>query len=55
MTSYSLSYNELMAHGQTAAARAPDDAHNALRPQFVAEFNPFALRYLGITYKADDL
>jgi serine/threonine-protein kinase len=55
MTSYSLSYNELIAHGQTAAARAPDDAHNALRPQFVAEFNPFALRYLGITYKADDL
>jgi hypothetical protein len=55
MTSYSLSYNELMARGQTAAARAPDDAHNALRPEFVAKFNPFALRYLGITYKADDL
>jgi serine/threonine-protein kinase len=55
MTSYSLSYNELMARGQTAAARAPDDAHNALRPQFVAEFNPYALRYLGITYRADDL
>lgn len=55
MTSYSLSFNELMARGQTAAARAPDDAHNALRPQFVAEFNPYALRYLGITYRPDEL
>jgi hypothetical protein len=55
MTSYSLSFADLMARGQTAAAGAPDPAHNGLRPEFVADFNPFALRYLGIAHKVGEL
>jgi Protein kinase domain len=55
MTTDSLSFNLYMARGQTALARAPDNAHNALRPRFVAEFNPFVQRYLGLTYAIDEL
>jgi len=50
MTADSLAFNLDMARGKAALARAPDAAHNALRPRFVAEFNPYAQRYLGRTY-----
>jgi serine/threonine protein kinase len=50
MTADSLTFNLDMASGKAAQARAPDAAHNALRPRFVAEFNPYAQRYLGRTY-----
>jgi Protein kinase domain len=55
MTADSLSFNLHMARGEIALARAPDRAHNALRPRFVDEFNPYARRYLAVTYKATDL
>jgi serine/threonine-protein kinase len=55
MATYSLSYNLLAARGETASAAYPNGAHNALRPQFVAEFNPYAERYLRRTYAASEL
>jgi hypothetical protein len=55
MTADSLLFNQLMAAGETARARAPDNAHNALRLRFVDEFNPYAGRYLGHTYAVSDL
>ena len=55
MTADSLSFNVHMARGEIAAGRAPDAAHNALRPRFVDEFNPYARRYLALTYEATDL
>lgn len=54
MTMYSLAFNRDMASGDTSAARAPDNAHNAVRPRFVSEFNPYAQRYLGRTYTIND-
>jgi hypothetical protein len=54
MTADSLAFNNDMARGATALARQPDAAHNALRPRFVAEFNPYARRYLGRTYTIND-
>lgn len=51
----SLSFNLDMARGETELARTPDRAHNALRPRFAAEFNPYALRQLGVVYAAGDL
>ncbi len=55
MTADSLAYNLLMAQGQTAQAKIPDAAHDALRPQFVNQFNPYAQRYLSVTYQAGEL
>lgn len=55
MTADSLSFNLYMARGQTALARAPDNAHNALVPRFLAEFNPYGQRYLGASYTKNDL
>jgi class 3 adenylate cyclase len=55
MATYSLSYNLLAARGETASAGYPNGAHNALRPQFVSEFNPYAERYLRRTYAVDEL
>ena len=55
MTANSLSFNVHMARGEIAVGRAPDAAHNALRPRFVDEFNPYARRYLALTYEATDL
>ena len=55
MTADSLLFNQLMAAGEAARARAPDNAHNALRARFVDEFNPYADRYLGHTYAVSDL
>jgi hypothetical protein len=55
MTVSSLSFNVLMARGQAALARAPDQAHNALRPRFVEEFNRYARRYLGHGYSPSEL
>jgi hypothetical protein len=52
MANYSLSYNLRSARGETASAAYPNGAHNALRPQFVSEFNPYAERYLRRTYAA---
>ena len=50
MTADSLLFNRYMAAGETSRARGPDNAHNKLRPRFVNEFNPYALRYLNRTY-----
>jgi class 3 adenylate cyclase len=55
MATYSLSYNLLAARGETASAAYPNGAHNALRPQFVSEFNPYAERYLHRTYAVNEL
>ena len=55
MTEDSLLFNRYMAAGETARARAPDNAHNALRSPFLAEFNPYAQRYLGHTYTVGEL
>jgi serine/threonine protein kinase len=55
MTADSLLFNRLMAQGDLARARAPDNAHNALRSLFVAEFNPYAQRYLKRAYTVSDL
>jgi hypothetical protein len=55
MTADSLSFNVRMARGEIALARAPDAAHNGLRSRFVDEFNPYARRYLALTYTASDL
>jgi len=55
MTEDSLLFNRYMAAGETARARAPDNAHNALRAPFVDEFNPYAQRYLGHTYTVGEL
>ncbi len=55
MTANSLSFNVHMARGEIAGGRAPDAAHNALRPRFVEEFNPYARRYLALTYEATEL
>ncbi|MBV8986929.1 MAG: hypothetical protein JO372_00055, partial [Solirubrobacterales bacterium] len=54
MTAESLAYNLLMAQGESAQAKVPDAAHNVLRPQFVSQFNPYAQRYLHLTYQAGD-
>jgi class 3 adenylate cyclase len=54
MATYSLSYNLLSARGETAAAAYPNGAHNALRPQFVSDFNPYAERYLRQTYAVSE-
>jgi serine/threonine protein kinase len=54
MTADSLAFNVDMASGKTALAQAPDHAHNALRPRFLTEFNPYAQRYLGHTYTIND-
>jgi class 3 adenylate cyclase len=50
MASYSRQYNLLSARGETASAAYPNGAHNALREQFVSEFNPYAQRYLRRAY-----
>lgn len=55
MTADSLVYNLLMAQGETTQAKVPDAAHDALRPQFANQFNPYAQRYLHLTYQAGDL
>jgi len=55
MTADSLSFNRDMARSRAALARAPDNAHNAPRPRFTVEFNPYAQRYLGISYTVNDL
>ncbi len=55
MTADSLAYNLLMAQGETTQAKVPDAAHDALRPQFANQFNPYAQRYLHLTYQAGDL
>lgn len=55
MTADSLAYNLLMAQGQNTQATVPDAAHNALRAQFVTQFNPYARRYLRLTYQPGDL
>lgn len=55
MTADSRSFNVHMARQEIAGGRAPDAAHNALRPRFVDEFNPYARRYLALTYEATDL
>jgi hypothetical protein len=55
MTKYSLSYNSLMAQGQRAKAHIPDVNHNALRPRFVHEFNPYAQRFLRRSYTFSQL
>jgi hypothetical protein len=55
MTADSLSFNVHMARGEIAVGRGPDAAHNALRPRFVDEFDPYARRYLALTYEATDL
>ena len=55
MSASALSYNLLMARGETDLARAPDNVHNALRSRFVAEFNPLARRYLRHSYSINDL
>ena len=54
MTADSLAFNRDMAAGEFSRARGPDNAHNALRPQFVTEFNPYAERYLGHPYTSGD-
>jgi serine/threonine protein kinase len=55
MTADSLLFNQLMAQGHVAASKKPDNAHNALRPLFLDEFNPYAQRYLGHRYAVSDL
>jgi serine/threonine-protein kinase len=55
MTADALLFNRLMAQGDVARARAPDNAHNALRKLFVAEFNRYARRYLKRAYTVNDL
>ena len=55
MTADSLLFNRFMAAGEPARARGPDNAHNALRSRFLAEFNPDAQRYLRRTYRVSDL
>ena len=55
MTADSLAYNLLMAQGQTTQAKVPDAAHDVLRAQFVRQFNPYAQRYLHLTYTVGDL
>lgn len=54
MAADSLSYNLLMAQGQTAQANVPNAAHDALRPQFASQFDPYAQRYLHLTYRPGD-
>ena len=55
MTTDSLAFNQDMLNGQTALARAPDNAHNALRGRFGTQFNPYATQYLGVSYTINDL
>jgi len=55
ITTDSLSFNQDMLSGQPALARAPDNAHNALRGRFGAQFNPYANQYLGVSYTINDL
>jgi serine/threonine protein kinase len=55
MTTDSLAFNQDMLNGQTALARGPDNAHNALRGRFGTQFNPYAKQYLGVSYTINDL
>jgi serine/threonine protein kinase len=55
MTTDSLAFNQDMLNGQTVLARAPDNAHNALRGRFGTQFNPYAKQYLGVSYTINDL
>jgi class 3 adenylate cyclase len=54
MANYSLEYNVLYARGEPASAAYPNGEHNALRPDFVSEFNPYAERYLRRTYTVSE-
>jgi len=55
MTADALEFNRDMAKGEFALARGPDKAHNKLRGPFIAEFNPYAQRFLGRTYTINEL
>jgi serine/threonine protein kinase len=55
ITTDSLSFNQYMLSGQPGLARAPDNAHNALRGRFGAQFNPYAKQYIGVSYTINDL
>jgi serine/threonine protein kinase len=55
MTTDSLSFNQEMLSGQTFRARAPDNAHNALRGPFVAQLNPYTEQYVGVSYEINTL